>query len=329
MSKVIIRKSEVIHHSPNEAYDEKKHIAVVYGGMSAEREVSLMSSVGIIETLVRLGYKVTGVDMGNDFATVIQEVNPDIVFNCLHGTYGEDGCVPGVLNILRIPYTHSGLLSSAVSFNKIFSRNIFMQNDIPCANGLILHKNDVNGDPMSRPYVIKPIAEGSSLGVEIVFEDDKFNMEDYKFEYGDKVIVEEYIPGHELQVAVLNGKALNGILEIELLKRRFYDYDTKYVEGFANHILPAVIPHEVADRILHLSEKACEALGCRGMVRVEWRYDSVSNRLFILEVNTHPGFTPLSICPEIAKYCGVPFDMLLENLLSSAAYDGMHEAMCE
>ena len=299
----------------------KKHIAVIGGGMSAEREVSLSSSKGVCDTLLDLGYRVTFVDMGADIASALDELKPDIVFNCLHGTYGEDGCLPGLLNIMRIQYTHAGVRSSAISFDKTTSREIFITHGLKYAESKIIYKHDnITTDPMPRPYVIKPIDQGSSVGVELVFEEDKFNFADYQFEYGDKILVEKYIKGREIQVAVLNGKAL-GVLEIKLLKRRFYDYDTKYTEGFAEHLLPAPLSKINADRVMSLSEKVNNLLGITGLSRVEWLYQEQEDEFYILEANTHPGMTPLSICPEIAAYAGIDFPQLLEAMLESAQYE--------
>jgi len=299
----------------------KKHIVLLAGGMSAEREVSLSSAIGVAAALIKNGYKVTEIDMGADLASVLQNVNPDIVFNCLHGTYGEDGCVPGLLNILRIPYTHSGVLASALAFDKRKSREIFVSNNIKCAPAIIVKKEqNLKSDPMPRPYVIKPLCQGSSVGVQLIFPEDDFNFADYKFEYGNEILVEKYIKGRELQVAVLNGKAL-GVLEIELLIKRFYDYESKYSEGYTRHILPAQINESIYQKALTLSEKAFEVLGCRSVGRVEFIYSEEEEELYILEINTHPGFTPLSIVPEIASYSGVSFDDLIEELLSTAKYD--------
>lgn len=299
-----------------------KHVVMLAGGMSAEREVSLSSGTGVGKALLENGYRVTDVDMGADLASVLLELKPDVVFNCLHGTYGEDGCVPGLLDILRIPYTHSGVLPSSVAFNKVKSREIFISNNILCAKGLMVSKSDgLKTDPIKRPYVIKPISQGSSIGVELIFEGDDFDFANYKFEYGEKIIVEEYIKGRELQVAVLNGKALD-VLEIKLLKNRFYDYETKYTDGFAEHLLPAPIPEDIYKKALEISEKANNIFGCRGMVRVEMIYSELNNQLYMLELNTHPGMTPLSICPEIASYNGISFKEQVRLLVEDAKYDG-------
>lgn len=313
-----IEKSKIEEHKSS----GKKHVVLVGGGMSAEREVSLSSSAGVIKSLVNNGYKITFVDMGADIATVLINLKPDLVFNCLHGTYGEDGCLPGLLNIMRIPYTHSGLLASAIAFSKLESKAHFVANNILIANSVMVSRKDnMKRDPLPRPYVIKPLTQGSSIGVELVFEGDAFNFADYDFPYGDDIMVEEYINGREMQVAVLNGKAL-GALEIKLLQgKRFYDYETKYTPGFAEHLLPAPLPENLYEQLLARAEKIYKIIGCRGLARVEFIYNEKRNDFFILEINTHPGMTPMSICPEIALYAGINFDNLVEELLITASCD--------
>ncbi|MBP7189797.1 MAG: D-alanine--D-alanine ligase [Rickettsiaceae bacterium] len=300
----------------------KKHIVVLAGGMSAERGVSISSAKGVINALVNLGYRVTKIDMGADLANCITQLNPDVVFNCLHGTYGEDGCVPGMLNIMHIPYTHSGLLSSSIAFSKMMSRSIFLQHGIKCADAVYISKGDgIKGDPIKRPYVIKPLAQGSSVGIKVIFEGDDFDFSNYEFEYGDTILVEEYIKGREIEVAVLNGKAL-GALEIKLLKnKRFYDYETKYTDGFAEHIFPANLSKDAYNKVLKLSERVYSAMDCRGISRVEFIYSDEKDEFYILEINTHPGMTPLSLCPEIAEKVGISFEELIEKILESASYE--------
>lgn len=297
-----------------------KHIALVYGGMSAEREVSKSSAKGIEQALVDMGYQVTAIDMGADIAQVLSEMKPDLVFNALHGTYGEDGCLPGLLNIMRIPYTHSGVLASALAFDKVKSKELFFANQLVQAKSVMVSPSmEYLTEPMPRPYVIKPVNQGSSVGVELVFEGDDFQFSEYQFPYGD-VLVEEYIQGREMQVAVLNGEAL-GALEIQLINKRFYDYEAKYTEGYTRHLMPAPIPSVAYEKLLGLAEKAYKILGCNGMARVEFIYQEAKNEFYILEVNTHPGFTPLSICPEIANAVGISFHQLLEEMMASAKYE--------
>lgn len=298
----------------------KKHIALIYGGMSAEREVSKSSGQGIEKALVEMGYRVTSIDMGADIAEVLTTIKPDLVFNALHGTYGEDGCLPGLLNMMRIPYTHSGVLASALAFDKVKSKEIFSAHQFSQAQSIRVSADmGYQEDPMPRPYVIKPINQGSSVGVELVFEGDAFQFSEYSFEYGD-ILVEEYIQGREMQVAVLNGEAL-GALEIQLINKRFYDYEAKYTEGFTKHLMPAPISESAYSCLMIEAEKAYRVLGCNGMARVEFIYQEDKNEFYILELNTHPGFTPLSICPEIANAVGISFHQLLEQMIVTAKYE--------
>jgi D-alanine-D-alanine ligase len=297
------------------------HVALVYGGMSAERDVSLMSKPGFKSALLDLGYKVTPVDMGHDFAEQIVKINPDIVFNGIHGTYGEDGCLPGLLEILGIKYTHSGVLPSSIGFNKQISLEIFAQHGIKTAEYKVISKEDkIEGDPMPRPYVIKPISEGSSLGIEIIFEEDDFDFSKYQWKYGNKIIIQEYVKGREIQVAVLNNKAI-GLLEVIPLKNRFYDYETKYQDGMAKHVIPVHIDKEIADEMMKLSEKAHNCINVKNINRVEFLYDETKGKdgIYILEVNTHPGMTPLSIVPEICQFHGISY----QNIVNSLVQDGL------
>ncbi|MDG1436408.1 MAG: D-alanine--D-alanine ligase [Rickettsiaceae bacterium] len=305
-----------------QANPSKQHIAVLGGGMSAEREVSLMSSNGIINSLIDLGHQVTFIDMGANIAQVLQVLKPGLVYNALHGTYGEDGCIPGLLNIMRIPYTGPGVMASSLAFNKKKSQEIFQANNIKIAKSVLIKKSDnIKSDPMKRPYVIKPTSQGSSVGVEMVFEEDIFSFAEYSFPYGE-IIVEQYIKGRELQVAVLNGKAL-GALEIKLLQgKRFYDYEVKYSEGFAQHLCPAPVSAAIYDKALKISEHACNIFECStGLIRVEFIYNEEEQELYMLEINTHPGMTPLSICPEIAATQSIDYTSLVKLVLESAKFE--------
>lgn len=300
--------------------NSKIHVAFLYGGLSNEREVSMMSMPGLLEALLENGYKVTPIDMGNDIAIHLAQIKPDIVYNGLYGTYGEDGCLPGLLEIMGIKYTHSGVLSSSVGFNKIFSGALFRDHGIQCARRKVISKEEkIVTDPMPRPYVIKPISEGSSVGVILVFEEDDFNFADYKWEYGDQIIVEEYIPGQEIQVAMLGEKAI-GAIEVRPLHRRFYDYDSKYKDNMTEHIMPAAISQEAYQRVLVLAEKAHKLIGCRSVSRVDFRYNQAQgvDGLYILEVNTHPGMTPLSLVPEICAYAGITYNQLVNKIIQDA-----------
>lgn len=292
------------------------HIAVLAGGIGNEREVSLSSASKAIDTLHEMGYQVTGVDMGSDIALILTQLKPDMVFNCLHGMHGEDGCVPGMLEIMGIPYTHSGVLASACAMDKELSQMIFMNAGIKCPKRIFISMDDdLSIEPMPRPYVLKPISEGSSFGVEIVLESDDFNLSNYEFKYGNRMIMEQYIPGRELQVAILNNKAI-GVLEIILKGARFYDYEAKYVEGFADHVFPAILTKDEENKIKRISEEVHRVIGARCISRVEFRFDG--NDFYLLEINTHPGMTPLSIVPEIAAKTGIDFKNFLQILIDDA-----------
>lgn len=297
-----------------------KHIAVLMGGLSAERDVSLSTAKGVIKSLEALGYDVTPVDVGRDVAEVLAKLKPDVAFNALHGPYGEDGCIQGLLEIMGIPYTHSGVLASSIGMDKVKSSSVFIQNGIRCTFGKVIHKNEnIQDDPLPRPYVVKPLYEGSSIGVKLVFEGDNFNFSDYEWAYGDEVIAERYIPGKEIQVAVVGDKAI-GAIEIRP-KGRFYDFEAKYTDGMAEHIMPAPIAKADYDEALMLAEKAHHIIGCRGVSRADFRYDDTEDgdgKLYLLEINTHPGLTPLSLVPEIAAYHGISFSELVDSLVKEA-----------
>ena len=297
------------------------HVAFIYGGMSAEREVSIMSSAGLINGLLESGYMVTPIDMGYDFAKVILPLKPDLVYNGLYGTYGEDGCVPGALEIMGLKYTHSGVLASAVAMNKIFSGLFFKDHGIKCANRKVIERNqNISSDPMPRPYVVKPINQGSSIGVIVVFEEDDFEFGDYDWAYGDTILVEDYIQGQEINVAVLCDKAI-GALEIKPLKRRFYDYESKYQDNMTQHIMPANLSATAYQRVLDISIKAHTLIGCKSVSRVEFIYNAKegeNGEFYILEINTHPGMTPLSLVPEVCAYYGITFAQLVDKIAQDA-----------
>jgi D-alanine-D-alanine ligase len=295
------------------------HIALVYGGLSSEREPSLMSGKEVIKAMKDMEYKVTPIDMGTDIAEVLTKINPDVVLNALHGTYGEDGCIQGTLEILGIPYTHSGLLASAIALDKIHSQNIFITNGIKCPKrAIITQGDDLSSEPIKPPYVIKPIDQGSSVGVEVIFAEDNYDLSKYDFKYGKQSIIEEYISGQEIQVAVLNGKAI-GTAEIFCLQgKRFNDYDCKYKEGYSKHICPANLSKEASDNMLKIAEKAHKALGCKGITRSEFKYNQQEDQAYFLEINTHPGLTPLSSAPEIVQHHGMSFQDLIRTLIDEA-----------
>lgn len=296
------------------------HVALVYGGMSAEREISLMSYKQIKKALLSLGYNVTPVDMGTNVAECLQHINPDVVFNGIYGTYAEDGCLPGALEISNIKYTHSGVLASAMGFNKETSYKVFSNYGIKCPEHKIILKSDnIVSDPMPRPYVIKPLSQGSSIGVIVVFEEDDFDFKEYQWEYGDRIIVETYIPGQEIHVAVFADKAV-GAIEIVPLKSRFYDCKSKYTAGMAKHIMPANLPKHIYDHVLMVAYKAHNVIGCKTTSRVDFRCnpDEGIDGCYVLEINTHPGMTNLSLIPEICAYHGITFEEIINKLVQDA-----------
>ena len=297
-----------------------KSVAVLMGGASAEREVSLVSGAAVAKGLAGAGYRVSTIDPGGDVAALIAALAPapDAVFNALHGRYGEDGCVQGILNMLRIPYTHSGLLASALAMHKAMAKQLFADAGIACAEHRIVPAAELaKGDILPRPYVLKPLNEGSSVGVCIVRPGDPVPTSADGWAAGAEVMVERFIPGRELTVAVMGDRAL-AVTEIAT-DRGFYDYDAKYAAGGSTHVIPAQVPARVYDEALALAVAAHQALGCRGVSRADFRLDG--ERLFILEVNTQPGMTPTSLLPEQAAHAGIPFQELVSWIVEQAEYD--------
>jgi D-alanine-D-alanine ligase len=301
-------------------------VTVLLGGASAEREVSLRSGAAAAAALEQAGFTVARVDVSRDPAALARDVtatNPDVVFNALHGRFGEDGCVQGVLNLLGVPYTHSGLLASAAAMDKAFARGMFASAGIPIPDGKVVRKGTVKGDPMRRPYVVKPLNEGSSFGVYIIKEGDpRKPLEEWPFE-GDTVLVEQFVPGREITVAVMGDRVL-GALEITS-DRGFYDYEAKYAPGGSRHIMPAPLPKDYYDEACRLGLLAHQVLGCRGVSRADLRYDDtrpgLSPKLYVLEVNTQPGMTATSLVPEIAAHSGITFPELVRWMVENAACD--------
>lgn len=298
-----------------------KHIAVLMGGWSAEREVSLVTGQAVVDSLRDQEYRVTAVDVGRNIATILSGLRPDVAFNALHGRFGEDGTIQGLLEILSIPYTHSGVLASALAMDKPTARTLFDEAGITCAEGRVCHRDEVlAGRVMDPPYVVKPINEGSSVGVTIVFEgENELPLDPERWHYGDHVLVERYIPGREIQVAVMGDRAL-GAVEIRP-KGRFYDYDTKYTDGLAEHLMPAPLPPDDYEEALRLSFLAHATLGCRGVTRADLRYDdtgAAAGDFYMLEINTQPGMTPLSLVPEIAADAGMNFGELVNWMVEDA-----------
>ncbi|MFM9890790.1 MAG: D-alanine--D-alanine ligase [Rickettsiales bacterium] len=297
------------------------HVAVLKGGMSAERAVSLVSGAAVAKACASLGHQVTEIDMSADVVEQLQAAKPDMVFNALHGRYGEDGCVQGVLEILKIPYTHSGVLASAVAMDKPMAKRIFAAAGLNCAEGTVAQRDAViAGDVMARPYVVKPANEGSSVGVKLLFPNDNFFFTAANWPYGDTVLVEKYIPGRELTVAVLDDVAL-GVTEIRP-ETGFYDYDNKYGPNGAKHLCPAPLPEAKAREVMQMALTAHRALGCRSLSRSDFRYDEEGDgQVYILETNTQPGMTPQSLSPEQAAYAGIDFEHLVARILATARLD--------
>ena len=299
-----------------------RSVVVLMGGWSSEREVSLVSGAAVADALRAAGYRVTAIDVQRDLGAVLTRLSPrpDAVFNALHGRYGEDGCVQGLLDILELPYTHSGLLASALAMHKPMAQRLFADAGITVAEHRIATRDQVmGGDVMPRPYVIKPLNEGSSVGVRIVREGDNLTIAgEGDWPYGGEVMVERFIAGRELTVAVMGDRAL-AVTEIST-HRGFYDYDAKYAEGGSRHVIPAEIEPEVYDEAQRLSVLAHRTLGCRGVSRADFRYDG--GTLYMLEVNTQPGMTPTSLVPEQAAYAGISFQELVSWMVENAECDG-------
>ena len=293
------------------------HVCVLKGGWSNEREISLLSGTAIANGLKQVGYEVTEVDVDKNIASVLKRLSPDAVFNALHGTWGEDGCVQGLLEIMNIPYTHSGVRSSALAMNKIMSKKLYKTINIPCAEDKII-KCDVlfDRDPMKRPFVVKPYNDGSSVGVRIIGKGDEFRRElSGPWKDTDQLMVERYIPGRELTVSVMGDRALC-VTELKPING-FYDYKSKYKEGMTEHILPAELHKDQTERLKNMAIDAHNVLGCRGVSRSDFRMDG--DDIFILETNTQPGMTPLSLVPEQAKYMGISFNELVHWMMEDAS----------
>jgi D-alanine-D-alanine ligase len=302
----------------------KKHVAVLMGGWSAEREISLRSGKACGEALSRLGYQVTRIDVGRDIAAVLATVKPDVALNVLHGSPGEDGTLQGILEIQAIPYTHSGVMASAVAMQKEVAKTLFRAAGVPVPDGIVASRFEVAKRHMlPPPYVIKPLAEGSSVGVFIVGADHHHPPQEltrHDWLYGDLLMVENYIPGKELTCAVRGDVAL-GVIEI-VPTVRFYDYEAKYAPGGSKHLLPAQISSFVYQEVRKLALAAHRALGCRGVSRADFRYDDRTDGpggIFCLEVNTQPGMTETSLVPELAAHAGFTFDELVRWMVEDAS----------
>jgi D-alanine-D-alanine ligase len=303
---------------------EAIHVAVLMGGWSSERPVSLMSGNGIAEALERVGYRVSRVDMDRTVATVLAALKPDVVFNALHGVPGEDGSVQGMLDLMGIKYTHSGMVTSVIAIDKELTKQRLVPHGIPMPKGTIVQSESLfAGDPLPRPYVLKPVNEGSSVGVAIVTDNSNYGnpiARDAKGPWQEfsSLLAEPFIKGRELTTAVLNGKALC-VTELKP-KSGFYDFDAKYTDGMTDHICPADIPQDIADYMMALALDAHTLLGCKGASRTDFRWDDELGKdgVFVLETNTQPGMTPLSLVPEQAKQMGISYDELVDAIVKDA-----------
>lgn len=300
------------------------HVAVLMGGWSNERPVSLMSGNGVADALEKVGYKVSRVDMDRNVAQVLAGLRPDVVFNALHGVPGEDGSVQGMLDLMGIKYTHSGMVTSVIAIDKELTKQRLVPAGIPMPKGTIVESESLyTGDPLPRPYVLKPINEGSSVGVAIVKADSNYGdpiARDAKgpWQEFDTLLAEPFIKGRELTVAVLGDRALC-VTELKP-KSGFYDFDAKYTDGLTEHICPAEISDEAAQYMLDIAVKAHRLLGCKGASRTDFRWDDElgMDGIFVLETNTQPGMTPLSLVPEQAKYVGISYEQLVDIIVKEA-----------
>jgi D-alanine-D-alanine ligase len=304
-----------------------KHVAVLMGGWSAEREVSLRSGAGCADALEAVGYRVTRIDVSRDIAAVLAKARPDVAFNALHGRVGEDGTIQGVLEILRIPYTHSGVLASALAAQKDLARTVMQAAGVPVAEGLVIDRHAAaRGHAMTPPYVLKPLNEGSSLGVVIVKADRSHPPQEVgraDWPYGDRLLAERYVDGLELTCAVMGDRPL-GVIEVQPVSEDFYGYDAKYAKGGSIHVLPAKIKPNIYHEVQDLSVRAHRALGCRGVSRADFRYDESKGDhglLICMEVNTQPGMTETSLVPEMAAHAGISFGELVSWMVEDASCD--------
>ncbi len=300
------------------------HVAVLMGGWSSERPVSLITGNGVADALERVGYRVTRLDMGRDIAARLAEVKPDVVFNALHGTPGEDGTVQGMMDLMGLKYTHSGLATSVIAIDKQLTKSALVPHGIPMPGGMVVESEALyHADPLPRPYVLKPVNEGSSVGVAIVTDSSNYGNPISREVEGpwrqfDHLLAEPFIRGRELTVAVLGDRALC-VTELQP-KSGFYDFDAKYTEGQTEHICPARIPDDVAEAMMGWAVQAHRVLGCKGASRSDFRWDDEQgvDGVFLLEVNTQPGMTPLSLVPEQARHCGISYEQLVDILVKEA-----------
>jgi D-alanine-D-alanine ligase len=300
------------------------HIAVLMGGWSAEREVSLVTGEGVADALAGRGHRVTRIDMGRDVAQRLAEAKPDVVFNALHGTPGEDGSIQGLMDLMGLRYTHSGLETSVVAIDKELTKKVLVPRGIRMPGGHVVASESLYfGDPLPRPYVLKPVNEGSSVGVAIITQGGNHGApiargSEGPWRHFDHLLAEPFIRGRELTTAVLGDEAL-AVTELKP-KSGFYDYDAKYTDGLTEHVCPANVPDAVRDECMRLALEAHRILGCKGASRSDFRWDDEggAERVYLLEVNTQPGMTPLSLVPEQARYRGIDYADLVERIVADA-----------
>jgi D-alanine-D-alanine ligase len=304
-----------------------KHVAVLMGGLSAEREISLRSGAACAKALQEQGYRVTPVDVGRDAASVLATLAPDVAFNALHGKFGEDGCIQGVLELLGIPYTHSGVLASSVAMKKDVAKLVMAAAGVPVPKGRVVHRLDAaRTHVLPAPYVLKPVSEGSSFGVFIIRDDaapPPAELSAADWSHGELMLAEQFVDGRELTCAVMGERALD-VIEIVAADGGWYDYHAKYAKGGSKHILPANLKEKIYQEVQHLAIEAHRALGCRGVSRADFRYDDRpggTGELVVLEVNTQPGMTETSLVPEMAAFAGFSFGELVKWMVEDASCD--------
>jgi D-alanine-D-alanine ligase len=310
--------------TPPEAGRGALHIVVLMGGWSAEREVSLSSGTGIAEALESLGHRVTRIDMDRNVAAQLAEAKPDLVFNALHGTPGEDGSIQGLMDIMGLRYTHSGLATSVIAIDKVLTKQALVPQGVPMPGGRIVSSEDLyTADPLARPYVLKPVNEGSSVGVAIVTSEGNYGNPIGRDVAGpwqefEELLAEPYVRGRELTTAVLGETAL-GVTELRP-KTGWYDYESKYTDGMTDHLFPAPVPDEITEACKAIAIQAHRLLGCKGCSRADFRWDDERgvDGLFLLEVNTQPGMTPLSLVPEQARHTGMSYPELVQAIVDEA-----------
>ena len=305
----------------------KLHVAVLMGGWSNERPVSLMSGEGVAAALEQRGHRVTRIDMDRDVAQRLAEAAPDVVFNALHGSPGEDGSIQGLMDLMGLTYTHSGMVTSVIAIDKELTKQALVPHGVPMPGGRVVATQELYaGDPLPRPYVLKPVNEGSSVGVAIVTDESNYGNPIRRDARGpwqefDQLLAEPFIRGRELTTAVLGDRALM-VTELKP-KSGFYDFDAKYTDGMTEHVCPAEIPDEITRACLDLALRCHRLLGCKGCSRTDFRWDDERGveGLFVLETNTQPGMTPLSLVPEQARHLGIDYGELVEQIIAEALTD--------